>query len=117
MNPNPNPKKNAILSIVLDEDNNFDIRFTGLPLELPMIGSLRMAEDFLRERIEKRCNVASTNKTGLTEDGKFEKELTKKEAIDFYLEHWKHVEQRIKAINDADDRATFRVDPELPTKF
>jgi len=111
----------AILSIQVDANNSFDVRFSGEEkLQLSMIGALRFAEDYLRERINKRATKIAdetcNSKNGIY-NSKQEKIVTKQEAISHLLDLHKIIESRIDAVNSSDPRATFTIDEELISKI
>lgn len=45
------------------------------------------------------------------------KKVSKNEAFNYYLEIWKKIQERIKAINDSDDRASFQINANLPKEL
>ena len=107
----------AILSIELTEENGFEIRFQWEHgFELPMIWSLKFAEKYLMERLEKQSAQAMQSRS-TDDEAEFNEEdervMTKEEAIWFYLDARKTIESRLQKINSSSDKATFTVSESL----
>ena len=111
----------AILSITLDKTNSVEVRFKGEEyLELPMLGTLKIAEQYLLSRLNKRM-AKTEDETCKTKNGIYnwnqEKVVPKQEALWFYLDLRQTIEDRLQAIATADDTAQFQVDESLSHKI
>lgn len=109
----------AILSIQLQENNSVEIRMKGQEfLELPMIGALKLAEEYLMERINKRKSQIE-DETCKTKNGIYnsqrEKVVGKHEALSHYLDLRSQIENRLQAIATADEKTEFAIDETLPS--
>lgn len=110
----------GVLSIEIDEHEDFEIRYEGDNLyRLPMMGALDFAKDYLKNQIYKSGGISDAEICRKPKDEynhpKTES-VSKQEAISLYMDAYEKIKDRLTIIAATDDRATYQV-PEFIKKL
>lgn len=108
-----NAGKKAIISIEMDQNSTFEIRFQGdKSLRLGLMGSLDFGKDFLKNEILKDAGVSGAEicrKNESEYNNSNTQELSKAEALKVYMDAFEIIQARLSAIAGTDDRTTYQV--------
>lgn len=108
----------AIVSIGIDENNQISYSFEGdKRLVLNMIGAVDVSKNWLKGMYAENMNMQGEDKLLDREEkptyNNNEIEVTKDDAIDYYLSLGRTIEQRLRAINDASSRQKFYINKNI----
>ena len=103
--------KQAILSVVIDEKNNVEVRMQGEPsFSVPMLWALDIAKNWL---VKKATEGNTATSEWQTAEELAEKEVSRSDAIGVYLDARTKIENRLQAIVKSDETQTFRINADL----
>ena len=108
-----NQERQAVISIEMDRQWNFEIRWDGDNMyRLPMMGALDFGKDYLKDQI-RWGSAVSASETCRNEEKEYNtgnvQVVSKQEAISLYLDAFEKIQNRLTAIAWTDDRATYQV--------
>lgn len=110
-------EKCAKLEIIVEGNGDLDFSCKGdaEALALQTIGALDFVKSWARGCLSNGKSMQKkfyTNVENSYNEDKEEKEVSKQEAVNYYLDQIEKLNQRIIAINESDERATFLIPKE-----
>lgn len=115
--------KQWILSIIVTDKWEVDVRYKwDNSLLLSLMGTIKVAEERLLKKYKASVTIWDSwcqqkNSWNETENQYIETEMSKSEALNFYLAEREKLEQRMTAIAQSDDRSSFHINKDLYSKL